>query len=166
MRSERLTLTFLTKASPLGDVTHWFSFPSGHTLSIETGISRLLALEPPFCALPMGAWFPLVPGYLTDGISVLLVTLSLITRSSSEDCGPLTYGDSVPLTLPTICSLALLKRVNCSLSVNHSSSNSGSYYWSNMAWIFEFLDVTNLIHTSGSTAVLLITVENMSSNTT
>ena len=88
MRSERLTLTFLPKASPLGDVTYWFSFPSGHTLSIETGISRLLTLEPLLRALPMGSLFPLVPGYLTDGISVLLGTLSLTTRSSSEDWGP------------------------------------------------------------------------------
>ena len=88
MRSELLTLTLLPKASPLGDETYWFSFPSGHTLSIETGISRLLALEPLFCALSMGAWFPLVPGSLTGGISVLLVTLSLTTRSSSEDWGP------------------------------------------------------------------------------
>ena len=32
----------------------WFSFPSGHTLSIETGIYRLLALEPLFCALTNG----------------------------------------------------------------------------------------------------------------
>ena len=78
MRSERLTLTFLTKASPLGDLTYWFSFPSGHTLSIETGISRLLALEPLFCALPMGAWLPLVTGSLTDVISVLLGTLALM----------------------------------------------------------------------------------------
>ena len=72
MRSERLTWTFLPKYSQLGDVTYWFSFPYGHTLSIETGIYRLLALEPLFCACPMGAWFPLVPGSLTDGISVLL----------------------------------------------------------------------------------------------
>ena len=88
MRLERLTLTFLPKVSPLEDVTYWFSFPSGHILSIETGVSWLLALEPLFCALPMGAVFPLVPGYLTDGISVLLGTLSLTTRSSSEDWGP------------------------------------------------------------------------------
>ena len=33
-------------------------------------------------------WFPLMPGTLTDGISVLLGTLSLTTRSSSEDWGP------------------------------------------------------------------------------
>ena len=83
MRSERLLLTFLTKASPPGDVSYWFSVPFGHTLSNETGISWLLALEPPFCACPMGAWFPLVPGSLTDGISVLLGTLYLTTRSSS-----------------------------------------------------------------------------------
>ena len=88
MRSERLTLTFLPKASPLGDVTYWFSFSSGLTLSIETGISRLLALEPLFCALSMGSWLPLMPGSLTDGISVLLGTLSLTTRSSSEYWGP------------------------------------------------------------------------------
>ena len=31
----------------------------------------------------MGAWFPLVPGYLTDVLSVLLGTLSLTTRSYS-----------------------------------------------------------------------------------
>ena len=41
--------------SPSGEalgrnVTYWFSFPSGHTLSLETGISRLLSLEPTFCA--------------------------------------------------------------------------------------------------------------------
>ena len=54
------------------DVTYWSSVPSGHTLSIETGIFWLLALEPSFCALPIGACFPLVPGSLTDEISVLL----------------------------------------------------------------------------------------------
>ena len=88
MRSERLTWTFLPKDSPLGDVTYWSSVPSGHTFSIDTGISWLLALEPPICACPMGAWFSLFPGYLTDGISVLLGTLSLTTRSSSENWGP------------------------------------------------------------------------------
>ena len=135
----------LIRNSPHGDVTYWFSFPSGHTFSIETGISCLLALEPPFCAWPMGAWLPLVPGSLNYGISVLLVTLSLTTRSSSEDWGTWTNSDYVPLTLPTICSLAFLKRVNCSSAVNHSSSNSGLSSWSNMTWFLEFLDVTSLI---------------------
>ena len=41
---ERLTWTFLPKASPLGDVTYWYSVPSGLTLSIDTGIYWLLAL--------------------------------------------------------------------------------------------------------------------------
>ena len=83
MRSERLTWTFLPKASPLGDVTYWSSVPSGHILSIETGISWLLALEPLFYALPMGAWSPLVPGSLTDCLSVLIGTPYLTNRSSS-----------------------------------------------------------------------------------
>ena len=60
----------------------------------------------------MGAWFPLFPGSLTDGLSVLLGTFSLTTRSSLEYWGPLIDGDSDLLTLPTIFSLALLKRVN------------------------------------------------------
>ena len=73
MHSERLTLTFLPKVSPLGDVTYWFSFPYGHTLSIETGISWLLALELSFCDLnngrmvPISArfseWWPLSPDW-------------------------------------------------------------------------------------------------------
>ena len=45
MRSERLTCTFLPKAYPLVDVIDWSSFPSGHKISIETGIYWLLALE-------------------------------------------------------------------------------------------------------------------------
>ena len=161
MRSELLTSTFLTKASPLGDVTYFSSVPSGHTLSIETVISWLVALEPPFCDWTMGVWFPLVPGSLTGGLSVLLGTLSLTTRSSSEYWGPWTDGDSVPLTLPKICSLDLIKRVYCSSAVNHSSSNSGSSSWSNMTWILELLDMTSLIHIYVSAAVLIITVENM-----
>ena len=36
--------------SPLGDVTYWSSVPSGHTFSIETGNSWILALELSFCA--------------------------------------------------------------------------------------------------------------------
>ena len=87
MCSERLTLTFLPKASSLGDVTYWSSVLSGHTLSVETGISWLLAIELSFYDRPMGAWLPLVPGSLTDGLSVLLVTRSLTTSYSSEDCG-------------------------------------------------------------------------------
>ena len=73
MRSERLTLKFLPKVSPLGDVTYWFSSPSGHMLSIETGISWLLALEPSFYALTNGRmvpisarfsnWWPLSPDW-------------------------------------------------------------------------------------------------------
>ena len=72
--------------------------------------------------------------------------------------------DSDTLTLPTICSLDFLKRVNCSLAVNHSSSNPGSYSWSNMTWIIEFLDMTSLIQNYRSAAVLLTTVQKMSSN--
>ena len=49
-----------------------------------------------------------MPGSLTDGISVLLGTLYLTNRYSSEDWGPRKDGDSVPLTLPTIFSLDLL----------------------------------------------------------
>ena len=45
--------------------------------------------------------------------------------------------------------------------LDHSSSNSGSSSWYKMTWILEFLDVTSLIHTSGSVDVPLITVENM-----
>ena len=114
MRSERLTLTFLPKASPLGDIAYWSSAPSGNTLYIETGIYWLLALELPFCAWPMVAWFPLVPGSLTYILSVLLGTLSLTTTSSSEDWGPWTDGYYDPLKPPKIWSLAFLKRVNCS----------------------------------------------------
>ena len=118
MSLERLTCTFLPKDSTFGDVIYWSSVPSGSTFSIETGI-YWLSLEPSFCALPMGTCFPLVLGSLTDGLSVLLGTLSITTRSSSEYWGPLTYGDFDPLTLPTIFSLDLLKRVNCSSEVNH-----------------------------------------------
>ena len=80
---ERLIWKFLLKSSPTADVIYWSSVPSGRSMSIDTGISWLLALEPSFCAGLMGAWFPLVPGSLTDGLSVLLGTLSLKTRSSS-----------------------------------------------------------------------------------
>ena len=128
-------------------------------------MSWLLALEPPFCAWSMGSWSPLMPGSLTDGISVLLGTLSLTTRSSSEDLGPWTDDDPDHLTLSTIYYLSLLKCVNRSLTVNHSSSNSGSSYWSDMTWILEFLDVTSLIQNYGYAAVLITTVYNMSSNT-
>ena len=79
---------------------------------------------------------------------------------------PWTYGKFSPLTLPTIRYLALLKHVKCPLSINHSSSNSVSSYWSSMTYILEFLDTASLIQTSGSEAVLLTTVGNMSSNTT
>ena len=120
MRSERLTFNFLTKASPLGYVTYWFSFPSRHTFSIETGIYWLLALELQFCAWPMGAWFPLVPGSLNDGVSFLLGTLFLTTRSSSEDWVPWTDGDSDLLNLPTTRFLALLK--TCQLLIGNQPS--------------------------------------------
>ena len=50
--------------------------------------------------------------------------------------------------------------------LTHSSFNSGSFSWSNMTCILEFLGVTSLIHISVSASVLIITVENMSSNTT
>ena len=159
------TWKFLPKASPLEDVTYWSSVPSGRILSIDNGISRL-SLELSFCAWKMGAWFPSVPDSLTDGLSVLLGTLYLITMSSSEYWGPWTDGRSNPLTLHTICSLDFLKHVNRSSAVNHSPSNSGSYYWSNMTWIPELLDVASLIQTSVSVSILITTVDNMSSNTT
>ena len=80
MSLEQLTWTFIPKYYPLGDVTYWFSFPLESTLSIETGSYWMLAIELPLCDLPMGACFPLVKGSLTDGISVLIGTLSLTTR--------------------------------------------------------------------------------------
>ena len=82
MSSERLIWKFLPEDYTLGYVKYWSTVPSGRTLSIDTGTSWLLAVEPPFHALPTGAWLPLVPGYLTHVVSVLLITLSLITRSS------------------------------------------------------------------------------------
>ena len=50
MRLECLTWTFLSKSSPLGNSMYWYSLPSGHKLSIETGISWILALYPSFYA--------------------------------------------------------------------------------------------------------------------
>ena len=67
----------------------------------------------------MGAWFKLVTGSLTDGLSGLIGTLYLTTRSYSEDWGPLTDGNDDPLTLPIILSLDFIKRVNRSSAVNH-----------------------------------------------
>ena len=102
-----------------------------------------------------------MPGSLNDGISVLLVNISLKTRYSSEDWGPWTYGDSAPLTTPTVFSLDFLKHVNHSYPVNQSSSNYGSSSWSNTNWTLELIDVKSLIKTYGSVAVLLTTVEKM-----
>ena len=99
-----------------------------------------------------------MPVSLTGGLSLLLGTISLTTRSSSEYWGPLTDGDSVPFTLPTICSLAFLKRVNCSSAVNYSSLKSGSSSWSNMTFILEFLDMYSLVQTYGYDYVLVTTV--------
>ena len=82
MRSERLTLTFLPKVSPLGDVTYWFSFPSGHTLSIETGISWLLALESTLCSLTNGRMVPI--GQAQNG-------------SSSAN------GQEIPVSMDNVC---------------------------------------------------------------
>ena len=166
MHSERLKWTFLPKAYPLGDVTDFSSFPSRHIFSIHIGISLLLSLEPLFCDWPISAWIPSLPCSMTDSLSVLIGTLYLTTRYSSEDWVPWTYCDSAHFNLPTICSLDLLKFVNRSLEVNHPSSNSESSSWSNMTFILQFLDVNRLIHTSGYAAVILNTVENMSSNTT
>ena len=166
MRSKHLTWTFLTKAYPLGDITYCSPVPSGRIFSIETIISWLLVLEQSFYAWPMGSWFPSVPGSLTGGLSVLIGTLSLTTRYSSEYLGPLTDFDSDPLNLHKIFFLAFLKCVNCSSAFNHSSYNYGSSYLSNITCILEFLDVTSLIQTSGYVAVLITTVDNMSSNTT
>ena len=114
----------------------------------------------------MGAWFPSAPVHLTDGLLFLLVTLSFTTRSYSEDWCPFIYGDSDPLTLPTILSLAFQKCVNCSSEVKKSPSKPGSSFWYNMTWILELLDVTSLIHNSVSVDELITTVENISSNTT
>ena len=158
---ECITRKSLIKYSTLGYVTDWSPVPSGRTLSIETRLSWLLALEPSLCAWTMGTWFPSVPGYLTDGLSVLRWTLYLTTRSSPGEWVSWTYGNSDPLILPTTFPLDFLKCVNCSSSVNHSSSNYWSSYWSNMTWIFEFLNVTIIIQTSGSVTVLPTTVENM-----
>ena len=79
---------------PFWDVTDLSSVPSGHTLSIETRIYWPLAIEPSFCAWPMGAWLPLVPGSLNDGLSVLLGTLSLTARSSSVALRKSSHGQS------------------------------------------------------------------------
>ena len=109
MHSERLTWTLLPKASPLGYVPDWSSVPSGRTLSIEIVISWLLELDLPFYSLPTGAWFPVAPGSLNDGLSILLGTLYLTNRSSLDDWGPLTDGYSAPLTIHSIHSLAFFK---------------------------------------------------------
>ena len=122
---ELLTLKFLPKYSPLGDVTDWYSVPSGRKFSIEAIISWLLALEPLFLTWLKVAWFPSVPGYINDGLSVLLVTLSFKTIYSSEYCSPWTYLYSAPLNLSILVSLYLLKRVNCSSAVNQFSYNYG-----------------------------------------
>ena len=114
----------------------------------------------------MGTWFPSVTVYLTGGLSVLIVTLSLTTIFSSEDWGPWTDGDSALLTFPTIRSLAFLKFVNRSLEVDHLSSKYGLSSWYNMTYILEFLDLAILIQTYGSVDVILIAVHNISSNTT
>ena len=70
------------------------------------------------------------------------------TSSSSEDWVPWTYGDSNPLTLPTIRSIALLKHVNRSLAVNNLLSKSGSFSWYNMTLVLEILEFTRLNQTS------------------
>ena len=144
MHLEQLKWTPLPQYSTLGDIKDWSSFPSGFTLSIENGI-YWLSLEPLFCAWPMGEWFPLVPGSLTDGLSVMLGTLYLTTWSFSEDWCPWTDGNSAPFNLPTIYSISLLKSVNRSLAIKPSSSNSGSSSWYNMNWILELLNGTSLI---------------------
>ena len=116
--------------------------------------------------LTNGRTVPSVSDSLTDGLLVLLGNLSLTTRYFSEDCDTWTDGDSNPLTLPTILSLAFPRRVNRSSAFNHSLYNYGSSSWSIMTWIFDFIDTTSLIQTSISTYVLLTTVDNISSNTT
>ena len=123
MHLEWLTWTFLTKDSPIGYVTDWYSVPSGHTFSIETGIYCILSLEPYFWYWTMVTWFPSVPGSLTGVLSVLLVTLSFTTSYSSEDWGTWIDGNSAHLNLPTICSMYLLKTLtaNHQLTTHHST---------------------------------------------
>ena len=50
----------------------------------------------------MGAWLTLVPVYLTDGLSVLIGTLSLTTRSSPVALRKASHGKSyLPDNTPT-----------------------------------------------------------------
>ena len=116
----------LPKSSPLGYVSYWSSVPTGFTFYNDTSIYFPLELEPSLCAWPMSAWFPLVTGFMTGGLSVLLRTFLYTNRSSSEDWGSWTYVDSAHLNLPKRRSIYLLQRVNCSSEFNHSLFNSGS----------------------------------------
>ena len=100
-------------------------------------------------------------------------------RPFSPDCNPVHYNYVflrilgslkmcffATLVLPTIWYLALIKHSDFSSSLNNLLSNSGSSYWDSMTCILDFCGATILIHNYGSVDVILITVENMSSNTT
>ena len=78
---------------------------------------------------PKGPWISLVPRSLPDGLSLLIGTLSLTSRSSSVYGGTRTDDVSDFLTLLTIQSIYLLKCVNLSLLANNSSSKNLSYSW-------------------------------------
>ena len=78
-----LICTFIPKASPLGDVTDWSLVPSGRTVSIENVIIGYYHCNRRSVLDQQAHWFPLVTGFLTDGLSVLLGTLSLTTSYSS-----------------------------------------------------------------------------------
>ena len=110
-----------------------------------------------------GALFLLVVYLLNDSLSVLCGSLYLMIMHSSEYWVPWIYGEYSHLTLPTIFSLYFLKCVNQSSAVGHPLSNYLSFTWSNITFILNFLDVTSLIHTSGSRGVILTTVYNISS---
>ena len=119
----------------------------------------ILVLYPSFRTLPMSALFLLVVLSLTDGLLVLNESFSLKIRSYLEGWGPWKYGVSYPFTLTTIISIYFTKCVNCLLSVNYILYKSVSYSWYNMNWVLEFLEMTRLIQTTGSSAVLLTTIE-------
>ena len=136
---------------------------SEHVLFIKTGIYRLQVFETIVPHLHNRRMVP-VGARLTDGwplspIGVLFHT----TRSSSEDWGPRTDGDSDILTLPTIRFLALIKLCQLLISNQPSVIKLWSFYWSNMNLILEFLDGISLIHISVSRAVLLTKEYNISS---
>ena len=109
---------------------------------------------------------PIPYKYIFLRILCLFIRLCFFSFGHPYNQYPWSDFASASSTLLKIFSLDFLKYINYSSAVNYLLSKSGSSSWSNMTWILGILNTTSLIQNFESESVLIVTLYNISPNTT